>query len=295
MSDPTEPVTEPQAPAPQTAETLAAPEAAPAAGPEGEPEAAAITAESPAAPGPKIPDLSPAACGAKLAELFPALFAPEGPPRPLKLRIQADIQQRAPQTFTRKSLGLFFSRYTTSNAYLKALLNAPHRYDLDGQPAGEIADEHKAAATEEMARRRAIVEEKRTAEREARRAAEKAAFKERQKAERAAQPERRAPPQARPQAPHAQKAHQPPRPPRSGPAREAPHRPANEPPQAPVIEDPARRERAFLLRAFETSSLTKANFCALKRLTEAELEAQLELARRERAERSPGPSGPPRR
>ena len=309
MSDPTEPVTEPQAPVPQTAESPAAPEheVAPEAAleavpevsseaaPEGEPEAASITAGSPAAPGPKIPDLSPAACGAKLAELFPALFAPEGPPKPLKLRIQADIQQRAPQTFTRKSLGLFFSRYTTSNAYLKALLNAPHRFDLDGQPAGEIADEHKAAATEELARRRAIVEEKRAAEREARRAAEKAAFKERQKAERPAQGERRAPQAARPQPPGAQRAHQPPRPPRNGPPREPHNRAADEPPQAPVVEDPARRERAFLLRAFETSSLTKANFCALKRLTEAELEAQLEQARRERAERTPRPASPPRR
>lgn len=50
--------------------------------------------------------------------------------------------------------------------------------------------------------------------------------------------------------------------------------------------DPARRERALLLRAFEGSTLTKANFCALKRLTVADLDAQLDLARAERAERS---------
>jgi hypothetical protein len=48
-------------------------------------------------------------------------------------------------------------------------------------------------------------------------------------------------------------------------------------------EDPARRERAQLLRAWESSALSKANFCALKRLAEADFDAQIELARRERS------------
>jgi len=243
---PTEPVAPP---VPETPEIRADADAATdvadaAAEPElAEPEAA----EAAAGPsGSKPAELSPAACGAKLAELFPALFGPEGPPKPLKLKIQADIQARAPGVFTRKGLGVFFSRYTTGNAYLKGLLNAPHRFDLDGQPAGEIAEEHKAAATEELARRRGIAEQKRAAEREARRAEEKAAFKARQKTEREAQ-------------------------------------------KTQVVEDQARRDRAFLLRAFETSSLTKANFCALKGVSETELDAQLEQARKERAERPPMP------
>lgn len=46
--------------------------------------------------------------------------------------------------------------------------------------------------------------------------------------------------------------------------------------------DPAQRERAQLLRAWESSSLTKANFCVLKRMTEAEFDAALALARTER-------------
>jgi hypothetical protein len=50
---------------------------------------------------------------------------------------------------------------------------------------------------------------------------------------------------------------------------------------APV--DPAQRERAFLLRAWESSSLTKANFCVLKRMTEVEFDAQLDQARQERS------------
>jgi ProP effector len=256
MHDPAEEQDSPALPVPPEPDAPAATLDAAAVSPVPDEPAPAIV-QVPAAAGndaaaetaPKLADLSPAACGAKLAELFPALFGPDGPPMPLKLKIQADIQQRAPHTFTRKSLGIFFSRYTTGNAYLKALLNAPHRFDLDGQPAGEIAAEHKAAATEELARRRAIADERRAAEREAHRAAEKAAFKERQQAER-----------------EAHKVH--------------------------VVADQARRDRAFLLRAFETSSLTKANFCALKGVTETELDAQLELARQERAQRPPMPPRP---
>jgi hypothetical protein len=37
----------------------------------------------------------------------------------------------------------------------------------------------------------------------------------------------------------------------------------------------------MLLRAFESSPLSKANFCALKRLSEADLDRQLAQARQE--------------
>jgi len=49
----------------------------------------------------------------------------------------------------------------------------------------------------------------------------------------------------------------------------------------PSVEDAGRRERALLLRAYESSTLTRANFCALKRMTEADLEALLAQARQE--------------
>ena len=48
--------------------------------------------------------MSPAACAQQLAERFPALFA--GKPKPLKLRIQADIQERAPGVFTKQALSV---------------------------------------------------------------------------------------------------------------------------------------------------------------------------------------------
>jgi len=128
---------------------------------------AASDAAAPASPdaGAAAAEMGPAACAARLIELFPALFGGEGPPRPVKLRIHADIQQRAPGVFTRKALSIFLHRHTTGNAYLRALINAPHRFDLDGQPAGEVLEEHRAAARDELERRRQIHLARRAAER----------------------------------------------------------------------------------------------------------------------------------
>jgi ProP effector len=200
----------------------------------------AVAAEpAPAAPPvPAVPELSPAACGARLAALFPALFAQRA--QPLKLRIQADIQQRAPGIFTRKTLSAFLHRHTTTNAYLMSLTQAPQRVDLDGAPAGEITEEHRQAAVQELARRRSLFEERRAVEQAARRAAES---------------------QAR---------------------------------QAHAAQDQARRDRAALLRAVETSTLTRANFCALKGMTEADLDAQLVQARAEALQRAQEPRPEPR-
>jgi ProP effector len=200
-------------------------------------------------------NLSPAACAALLAQHFPALFG-AGRALPIKLRIQADIQARVPGVFSKKSLAIFLHRYTTSTAYLKALGTAPHRVDLDGAAAGDVAEEHRAAALQEVERRRALFDERRQAERdlanEARRAAAEQARKER----------------------NAQQA-----------ARHAAHNHA---------AADAARQRAVLLRAFETTTLTPANFCALKGLVEADLQAQLTLARQEREQRPLEPARPPR-
>ena len=172
-------------------------------------------------------------CADQLRQMFPALFG--GAPKPIKLKIQADIQERAPGAFTKQQLSAFFRRYTLSNGYLVALTKATQRFDLDGQPAGELSDEHRQAARDELARRRE--------RREARIAA----------------------------------------------------------------EQQQRGERAQLLRDFERTTLTKANFCALKNIEPEALEAALTLARQEAAEAPPmphpqrpnrpnrAPDGPPRR
>ena len=201
----------------------------------------------PAPPAPAIPDLAPAVCAARLAELFPALFAP--PAKPIKLRIHTDIQLRAPGVFNKRSLSIFLHRHTTSTAYLRALATAPQRVDLDGNAAGDIAEEHRSAAATELARRKEIVE--------ARRADERALLQERRREEQ--------------RATHieAQRA-----------AKAAARR-------EEARDDQSRRDRAALLRAYEASSITRANFCVLKGISETELEAQLQLAKQDLARQPP--------
>lgn len=104
-------------------------------------------------------EMSPAACAAKLKELFPALFVGGGV-KPLKLRVQADIQERAPGVFSKSALSAFLRRHTGSTSYLMAITKARTRFDLDGQPAGDLSDEHRAAAVEELTRRRGLQQER---------------------------------------------------------------------------------------------------------------------------------------
>lgn len=266
---------------------------------------------------------------ALLQQHFPALFPAQGPYRPLKLRIQADIQTRVPGVFTRKALSITLHRHTTSTAYLRGLVGATHRFDLDGQEAGELAEEHRSAAKTELDRRQALMAERRAAERAAARAGQgragptgadgeaagssagAPARRERSdrgnRSERPDQPrERRADargprPSNRPQGPRREGASGAPsgrpdgqgrmRPPRD----DRPRRDANpaaadtharrEQAPAPVFSDPAQRDRQNLLRAWETTGLTKRNFCTLKGLSESDFDAQIAQAQQERAGR----------
>jgi hypothetical protein len=68
-----------------------------------------------------------------------------------------------------------------------------------------------------------------------------------------------------------------------------PHPPRPEAAQFSAAELEARRARSALLRAYEQSTITRANFCVLKRISEADLEAQLAVARQERAQEPPPP------
>ena len=105
------------------------------------------------------PQESPAATAARLAALFPALFA--GTPKPLKLRIQVDIQERAPGVFTKQALSAYFRRYTGGTAYLLAVSKGKQRFDLDGQPGGDLTEEHRKVAADELTRRRTNANAKR--------------------------------------------------------------------------------------------------------------------------------------
>ena len=168
----------------------ATPEATPAPAVADGAAAPAEVAQQPGSPGTND---TPAATAARLAELFPALF--KGQPKPLKLRIQVDIQERAPGVFSKQALSAFFRRYTHTTAYLTAVSQATERFDLDGQPAGELSEEHRNLATEELARRRAIVKARREEAFQAQREAQREARKQERAAhqqDREAQQERRA-------------------------------------------------------------------------------------------------------
>ncbi len=346
----------PCAPAEAAVEVAPAPEDAAAAEPQPAP---APEADAPVAPEgdatvaaetkPAVPELSPAACAALLAQHYPALFG-AGKALPIKLRIQADIQTRTPGLFTKKTLSIFLHRHTTSTAYLKALVALPQRYDLDGAPAGEVAQEHRDAAAAEVERRRAIVDARRQAERDAQRQAQRARapvveataaadgsaptapmegaapalppmarpprppFKPNDPRAKAARREGRPPAGPRPEGRAAQpprqgrppqgdrppRADRPPRP--DGPRpprhdmradqRQEPRPPAEAPlpPGLSAAEIEARRDRANLLRAWEGSTLTRANFCVLKRIKESDLDTALKLAQEERGPRPPRPT-----
>jgi len=178
------------------------------------PENEAIEAtEAPQATTAPASTLSPAEVATQLKALFPALFT--GMQKPLKLRIQADIQERAPGKFTKAQLSAFLRRHTGSTGYLIALGKATHRFDLDGQPGDELLEEHRLAAREELKRRRGVQQE-----------------------------------------------------------REA-------------LENQQRNNRAQLLRDFQRTTLTEANFCVLKGLKPEDLPGILEIAKKEAAERPP--------
>lgn len=180
--------------------------------------------ESPT-PAPPAPPAADAASrpdtAARLKQRFPALFT--GAPKPIKLRIQVDIQEQAPGEFTKQDLSAFFRRYTMSHGYLLAVSRGTQRFGLDGSPAGELSEEHRRLAAEELARRR----------------------------------DNR---QAREQ-----------------------------------LELQQRRNRATLLHDFERTTLTPANFCALKGIAVEELDGLLAIAREEaRQAPPPGPRQDPR-
>jgi len=197
-------------------------------------------AEPVAEPVAKAPEMTPSECARQLKERFPALFA-GSVAKPLKLRIQADIKERAPGVFTKAVMSAFLRRHTGTTAYLIALTKAEHRFDLDGQPAGEITDEHRQVAQEELDRRRAVHQERRAQEAQAERANRDKARAE----EHAAQAQQRA---------------------------------------EQELQEQKRRNRAQLLRDFEKTTLTRANFCVLKGLPESDLDRVLEIARKEAAE-----------
>lgn len=81
-----------------------------------------------------------------LAETFPKCFAVlETRRRPLKLGIHHDIVAAQPSLDT-KLLRRALHRYTYCTAYWISLGRYQYRYDLNGDIAGEVSEEHRAGA-----------------------------------------------------------------------------------------------------------------------------------------------------
>jgi ProP effector len=83
----------------------------------------------------------------RLREKYPLCF-PEENPLPLKIGILKDIFADMPEDskFSRINLRKALAFYTRSKKYQRALTTCPHRYDLNGNEAEPISEEHRTAA-----------------------------------------------------------------------------------------------------------------------------------------------------
>ena len=86
--------------------------------------------------------------------------------KPLALRIDASICERMPEV-DRKSLRSALRMYTASTRYLKAVERSQQRFDLDGQPAGDVTEEQRTHASATLKDRFAAVAKQQKEKREA--------------------------------------------------------------------------------------------------------------------------------
>jgi sRNA-binding protein len=100
---------------------------------------------------------------AKLAELYPACFVAEasGHHRPLKIGIYADLRKRGLKAAEVGVLGV----YTRRLAYLKAIAAGGLRYDLDGNPCGEVTVDQMTDAAAKIEAAVKAAQERKEAER----------------------------------------------------------------------------------------------------------------------------------
>lgn len=102
------------------------------------------------------PSLSPEALLALLCEQFPKCFIARGECRPLKIGILDSLAARtAGQPGVSKTrLREVLRRYTNTTRYLQGVAAGAKRVDLDGEDAGEVAEDHVSHAQQQLAERR---------------------------------------------------------------------------------------------------------------------------------------------
>ncbi|RLM25288.1 RNA chaperone ProQ [Brenneria alni] len=100
---------------------------------------------------------------ALLAERFPLCFTTEGETRPLKIGIFQDLVERIPETdhVSKTQLRSALRLYTSSWRYLYGVKLGAQRVDLDGNPCGELEQQHVDHARKQLEEAKARVQAQR--------------------------------------------------------------------------------------------------------------------------------------
>lgn len=108
-----------------------------------------------------------------LAERFPHCFSAEGEARPLKIGIFQDLVERVggEMNLSKTQLRSALRLYTSSWRYLYGVKPGATRVDLDGNPCGELEEQHVEHARKQLEEAKACVQAQRRAASEKREAA----------------------------------------------------------------------------------------------------------------------------
>ncbi|KLN65862.1 MULTISPECIES: RNA chaperone ProQ [Vibrio] len=100
---------------------------------------------------------------AYIAECFPKCFTLEGEAKPLKIGIFQDLAERLTDDpkVSKTQLRAALRQYTSSWRYLHGVKPGAVRVDLDGNPAGELDEEHVEHAKTALAESKAKVQARR--------------------------------------------------------------------------------------------------------------------------------------
>ncbi|UPQ86798.1 RNA chaperone ProQ [Vibrio sinaloensis] len=100
---------------------------------------------------------------AYVAECFPKCFTLEGEAKPLKIGIFQDLAERLADDpkVSKTQLRAALRQYTSSWRYLHGVKPGAVRVDLDGNPAGELDEEHVEHAKTALAESKAKVQARR--------------------------------------------------------------------------------------------------------------------------------------
>ena len=112
---------------------------------------------------------------AYLAEKFPLCFSIEGEAKPLKIGLFQDLSEalKDDERVSKTQLRQALRQYTSNWRYLHGCKAGAVRVDLEGNPAGELEQEHIEHAAQQLAEAKAAVAQKRATEKAAKGDAEK--------------------------------------------------------------------------------------------------------------------------